>query len=115
MKLENNKDNLTKLYNEFYLNSIYKDYFKNHPNANYIMIDFYKFKYINDSLGHLAGDTFLVYFAKLLTKVFPESISIRLHGDEFVVLTDLKESEIANRFELCQKYINQNADIGQLI
>lgn len=115
MKTINDKDNLTKIYNEFYLNNIYKDYAKNHPNANYVMIDFYKFKYINDSLGHLAGDNFLIYFARLLTKVFPESINIRLHGDEFVLLTDLTEDEIAKRFELCQKNINQSTDLGQII
>jgi diguanylate cyclase (GGDEF)-like protein/PAS domain S-box-containing protein len=50
-------------------------------------IDFDNFKYVNDSLGHSAGDTLLKIMAKrMVAAVGPNDIVSRLGGDEFVVL-----------------------------
>ncbi|MGA2492509.1 MAG: EAL domain-containing protein [Roseiarcus sp.] len=50
-------------------------------------IDFDNFKYVNDSLGHSAGDTLLQIMAKrMVAAVGPDDIVSRLGGDEFVVL-----------------------------
>lgn len=52
-----------------------------------LFIDFDRFKLINDSLGHLAGDQFLVAAARrLATAVRPGDIVARLGGDEFAIL-----------------------------
>jgi diguanylate cyclase (GGDEF)-like protein/PAS domain S-box-containing protein len=50
-------------------------------------IDFDNFKFVNDSLGHSAGDTLLkIMAARMVAAVGPNHIVSRLGGDEFVVL-----------------------------
>lgn len=52
-----------------------------------LFIDVDRFKNINDSLGHAAGDEVLVTVAHRLVEALPASTSIaRISGDEFVVL-----------------------------
>jgi diguanylate cyclase (GGDEF)-like protein len=52
-----------------------------------LFIDVDRFKNINDSLGHAAGDEVLVTVAHRLIEALPSSASVaRISGDEFVVL-----------------------------
>jgi len=51
-----------------------------------IYIDIDRFKRVNESLGHSAGDFILIEIASRLTKVSTEATIARLGADEFVVL-----------------------------
>jgi diguanylate cyclase (GGDEF)-like protein/PAS domain S-box-containing protein len=52
-------------------------------------LDFDRFKLINDSLGHGAGDEFLVKVARRIQEhVRPSDVVARLGGDEFAILTE---------------------------
>jgi diguanylate cyclase (GGDEF)-like protein len=59
------------------------------PSQGYavMFLDFDRFKFINDSLGHAAGDEFLTLVAKrIASRVRPDDLVARLGGDEFALL-----------------------------
>jgi len=55
-----------------------------------LFLDVDRFKVINDSLGHVAGDQFLVQLARIIAATIrrPEHTLARLGGDEFAILLD---------------------------
>ncbi len=57
-------------------------------------LDIDKFKEINDTFGHLAGDTTLETVAERLTESLPDKSTVgRLAGDEFAVVVDCSDAE----------------------
>jgi diguanylate cyclase (GGDEF)-like protein/PAS domain S-box-containing protein len=62
---------------------------RGHHRLALIYLDVDKFKEINDTFGHAAGDECLEAMTERLTKILPESAVIgRLAGDEFGVVLD---------------------------
>ena len=64
-----------------------------------LVLDLDRFKVVNDSLGHLAGDQFLIQVGRvLLATLRAEHTVARLGGDEFaILLDDLDDKDDARR------------------
>jgi diguanylate cyclase (GGDEF)-like protein/PAS domain S-box-containing protein len=70
-----------------------------------MFVDLDGFKHVNDSLGHLVGDTVLVEIARRLQRASPATATIaRLGGDEFAVLLPDTTVDVAGKLAdtLCQ-------------
>ena len=81
-----------------------------------IVLDLNDLKYINDRLGHDAGDQYLIDSAKLIRKFFPNSDLYRFGGDEFVLYVEGKDygtrHDVLNAFN---KLIEKDFETGEPI
>ena len=79
-----------------------------------LYIDVDKFKDINDTFGHLAGDTTLETVADRLTAALPkDSVIGRLAGDEFAVIVDRLDKTTDTKTSLdtlCRNLLDRLAD-----
>ena len=93
------RDPLTGLNNRTQLIQYLSEHIKNHEKTLYLlMMDANRFKNINDTYGHTAGDRALVQIATALKKAVPPRFLIaRYGGDEFIVA-----GEADNELEICQ-------------
>jgi len=105
-------DPLTELYNRRYFTEVSETLFKlskrNQQKFSAMMIDIDRFKYVNDSYGHLVGDKVLIYIANKIKDSLRESdIAVRFGGEEFIVLLPFTNLEGAAK--IAQK-VKQNIE-----
>lgn len=96
-------DALTGAYNRAYLEHAVEKYLAQQPEevfAACLMIDIDHFKRLNDSCGHLCGDTVLTDLVGMLKRLYRATdLVARLGGDEFMVfMKDIYSAEI-----VCEK------------
>jgi diguanylate cyclase (GGDEF)-like protein len=90
-----------------------------------MFIDIDQFKFVNDSMGHTAGDELLVHVADRLTRIVrEEDIVGRISGDEFVIvaagldsigahaLADRVRNVLRDPFELTEGEVFVSASVG---
>lgn len=79
-----------------------------------LFIDLDRFKYVNDSLGHLVGDRLLVGISERLRDCLrPSDIVARLGGDEFTILVEgnYDTSEVVRIAERIQQKFSMPFDL----
>lgn len=84
-------DGLTGLPNRRFLDQLLKERARGQKadgsGAVLVRIDLDRFKYVNDTLGHPAGDAVLVHVAEILNNCIEKNdMPIRVGGDEFCIL-----------------------------
>ena len=91
-------DSLTRTKNRFALR---KDFDKfNNEFIHVLMFDIDNFKWINDTLGHTAGDYVLKRIGAVTKKVFGVDSCYRYGGDEFLIITiDMSEEEFQSKVQ----------------
>jgi diguanylate cyclase (GGDEF)-like protein/PAS domain S-box-containing protein len=74
-----------------------------------LFLDLDRFKYVNDSMGHMAGDKLLQVVAERLKKSVRETDTIsRLGGDEFIIL--LRDTDLDGTAHVAEKILGAVAD-----
>lgn len=99
-------DVLTGLYNRRYFDSIINHEInrahESHSKFSILMIDLDNFKKINDSYGHVIGDTVIKNVATTILKsVRKRDIAARIGGDEFAVI--LVDAELEEAIKVAEK------------
>lgn len=81
-----NTDYLTGLYNRRYLYEYMKQ-FTRVKQITIIYMDLDNFKSINDAYGHQIGDKILILTSSIIKKNFPDELTARIGGDEFLMVS----------------------------
>lgn len=75
-----------------------------------VLIDLDDFKFINDTYGHLLGDSALIHFATIAKKTIrPSDVIARYGGEEFlIILPDTRPEEAVWVMQRLQKNLSKN-------
>jgi len=103
-------DELTGLPNRRMIKQVMTDFSEKHSSFSIMLLDFDRFKRINDTFGHSFGDKLLVEAGKRLQNIVEnEGITARMGGDEFLVLLP------ANNFENTAEHIIEEFRIPLIV
>lgn len=114
LKRLSHTDPLTGLYNRRYFNEIYdfewKRASRDKTTLTLIFCDIDYFKNVNDTLGHIAGDEYLINITRILRNKFKRDTDIvaRYGGEEFVMLLSGLDDDDA--FQMTEALRKQVAD-----
>jgi len=109
-------DGLTGLYNRSYFHGelervVERVHRSEVANCALLYIDLDHFKYVNDTLGHAAGDKLLIEAANILTRRARKSdLVARLGGDEFTVL--MYDTKLEHLEKVADSFRRQLADFN---
>ncbi|NOR57802.1 MAG: diguanylate cyclase [Sulfurimonas sp.] len=106
LTIEAKTDILSGLFNRRYFSEISQEYFakakENEGRLSIVLLDLDKFKSINDSYGHQAGDDVIKEAANILIKLSRENDTVaRYGGEEFIIL--LPETNLYEALTLAEK------------
>lgn len=104
------RDNLTNLYNRRIFEKIMNQFNgKEIEKVSVISIDINGLKFINDTLGHLAGDRIIIESGKIISEVFDDYGHIsRIGGDEFgVILENIDEEDVEKMLNTLLQRVEQ--------
>lgn len=101
LEMQANTDYLTGLPNKFIFdltgNNSFREYKENGRSFTFFMFDLNNYKYINDELGHLAGDEILKLIARNMRNCISDyDILGRFGGDEFYLFTETTDKKEIN-------------------
>lgn len=104
-------DPLTGLPNRLKLEQDLDQYFRGHSRIALMFIGLDRFKMINDSLGHLTGDSLLIELSARWMQEFQEQAELyRMGGDEFILVQTLtSEQDVSNSLALAQHLLDVTA------
>jgi diguanylate cyclase (GGDEF)-like protein len=111
-------DSLTKLYNRnFFMEKLDRYEGKEIENFTLLLIDIDGLKLVNDTLGHLCGDSIIIGVAEILNFIFGEyGFVSRVGGDEFgIVLIGYSPDEVERLLEKMTKTIDEHNERRDLI
>ena len=106
-------DNLTGLYNRYYLDEMASKELAKAKRYDYVMavayLDIDHFKKVNDRYGHDVGDLVLKRFAQIIKNSLRESdIAFRLGGEEFLILMPYTyKKQAAESMERLKKMVKE--------
>ena len=86
------------------------------PNFAVVVLDLNDLKYVNDKLGHDAGDQYLIDAVNIIKQFFPTTDVYRFGGDEFALILTGKDYETRNeKLDAFNKMIDNNFETGNPI
>ena len=104
------QDGLTGLYNEDYLQTILNS--ASHPFKSLNFIDLKQFTKYNQEHGWENGNILLQKFAEYLRETLTDSVIIRYHGDDFIILNKLSLQVELHNISQCDLITESHIEIN---